>query len=168
MEVDELDALRVAAGHPDVLDTSAHHLAADGDEHDLVVRFHGQGAANLAGLGRGLHGNDAFAASCLRAVLVELGALADAVLAGDQQCGVLGHDGGGDKAVFFAQANAAHAGGGAAHRADVLLVEPNALAVAGDQHDLVVAGGQLDGDEAVALVDADGVDAGAADVGVGA
>ena len=168
MEVDELDALRVAAGHPDVIDTGAHHLAADGDEHDLIVRFHGQRAADLACLGCGLHGDDALAAARLRAVLVELGSLTDAVLAGYEQCGVPSHDGRSNEAILLAEPNASHAGSSAAHRADVLLVEPNALAVAGDQHDLVVAGGQLDGDEAVALVDADGVDAGAANVGVGA
>ena len=168
VEVDELDALRVAAGHPDVIDTGAHHLAADGDEHDLVVRFHGQRAADLACLGCGLHSDDALAAARLRAVLVELGSLTDAVLAGYEQCGVPSHNGRSDEAILLAEPNASHAGSSAAHRADVLLVEPNALAVAGDQHDLVVAGGQLDGDEAVALVDADGVDAGAANVGVGA
>jgi len=115
VEVDELDALRVAASHPDVLDTGTHHLPANGDEHNLVVRFHCQRAADLAGLGGGLHGNDALAAARLRAVLVELSALADAVLAGDEQCGVLGHDGGGDEAVFFTQADASHSGGGASH-----------------------------------------------------
>ena len=115
MEVDELDALRIAAGHPDVLDAGTHHLAANGDEHDLVVRFHGQGAADLARLGGGLHGDDALATAGLRAVLVELGALADAVLTGNQQCGVPGHDGRGDEAILLAEANAAHAGGGPAH-----------------------------------------------------
>ena len=167
MQVDQLHSLSVAAGHADVLHAGAHHLAAEGDEHYLIVVLHGQCAANTAGLGRGLHGDNTLAATRLGAVLVEVRSLADPVFAGNQQGGVLGHDRRRDEPVLTAKLDAAHAGRSAAHGTDVFLVEADAQAGVGDEHHLVVAGGQLDRDESIALVNADGVDAVAADVGVG-
>ena len=63
------------------------------------------------------------------------------------------------------QPDAADADGGAALIAHFLLVKADAHAFAGDEHDLVMAAGQLDVDQAVALLDPDGDDAAFADVG---
>ena len=56
--------------------------------------------------------------------------------------------------VVVAQVDAAHAGGDAAHRSGVALVEADAHAVVGAEEDVAVAVGQLHREEVVALVDA--------------
>ena len=64
------------------------------------------------------------------------------------------------------EVHADHAGGVAAHRTDVRLMEADGHAGLRDHHDLVVAVGQLGRDEAVAVLDVDADDAALAVVGV--
>ena len=106
----------------------------------------------------------AFAAARLHAVLVESGALADAVFAGDEQHGVLVHEGRADDVVALLRADAPDADRVAALVAQFLLVEANAHAVVRDEHDFVEAGGELAVDESVAFLDLDRDDAAFADV----
>ena len=67
--------------------------------------------------------------------------------------------------VALAEVDAAVAVGGAAHGAEVLLVEADGHAVVGGEEDDLVAVGDAGGDELVVLVDADGDDAAGLDVG---
>src|SRR5437660_7615321 len=85
LQIDEFDALGIAAGLADVFHEGAHHLPTDGDEHDFVFVLYRQRANNGAGLLCGLHRNDAFAATRLLAVFLKAGPLADPVFAGDKQ-----------------------------------------------------------------------------------
>ena len=75
-----------------------------------------------------------------------------------------GGDGGADDVVGFAEVDAAVAGGGASHGAEILLVEADGHAVMGGEEDDVLAVGDAGGDELVILVDVDGDDAAAHDV----
>ena len=61
----------------------ADALAAGGHEHELVFLGHGDGPDDGAGLVGDLHGDDAFASARLFAVVLEGGALADAVFRSD-------------------------------------------------------------------------------------
>lgn len=63
VEVDEFDALGVAAGFADAFDGDADHLAFVGDEHDFVGFADAEGAGDAAGFFGGFHGDDAFAAA---------------------------------------------------------------------------------------------------------
>ena len=65
VQVDQFHALGVAAGFADVVDAGAHHLAGDGDEHDLVVSLDSERAHDVAGLLGGFHGDDALAGAGL-------------------------------------------------------------------------------------------------------
>ena len=76
-----------------------------------------------------------------------------------------GGDGGADDVVSLAQVDAAVAGGGAAHGAEVLLVEADGHAVVGGEEDDLLAIGDAGADELVVLLDVDGDDAAAHDVG---
>ena len=76
-----------------------------------------------------------------------------------------GGDGGADDVVALAEVDAAVAVGGAAHGAEVLLVEADGHAVVGGEEDDLLAVGDAGGDELVVLVDADGDDAAGHDVG---
>ena len=79
---------------------------------------------------------------------------------------VVVHDLHADHLVVVGQVHAAHAAGDAPHGADILLVEADGLAVLGGQEDILAAVGQGHGDQLVAIVQLDGDDAAAADVGV--
>ena len=93
---------------------------------------------------------DAFEASGLEALLV---------------AGFVGWgDGGADDEVALAEVDAAVAGGGPAHGAEVLLVEADGEAVVGGEEDDLLAVGDFGGDELVVLVDVDGDDAAGHDV----
>ena len=128
--------------------------------------MHGQRADDAAGFVGGLHRDDALAAARLEAVFVEIGALADAVFAGDQQRRV-GHDHGQrHDGVGLFQADAAHAAGGTAHRTRTsssvkrMLMPSRVMRTTS-----FVAGGQFHVNQRVARLDADGDDAAFADVG---
>ena len=76
-----------------------------------------------------------------------------------------GGDGGADDVVALLERDALVAVGGAAHGAEVLLVEADGHAVVGGEEDDLLAVGDAGGDELVVLVDADGDDAAGHDVG---
>jgi hypothetical protein len=149
----------------------ADHLAADGDEHDFVGVAHGERADHAAGLVAGLHGDDALAAARLDAVLVEVRALADAVLAGDQQRGVRLDDARRRRrASAFSSSMPLHAtrrcGPSSGRRSSLKrMLMPSC----GDEHDVVVVVAvlprvSLTSIKVVARFDADGDDAALADV----
>jgi hypothetical protein len=110
----------------DAVHAGAHDLAAVGDEHDLVV---GSSTASEPTTGPlrslDLDGDDALAAAVLDLVLLERRALAVALGAHrqDRAFGLGGQDRHADDVVARAQVHAAHAAGGAAHRAHVALLE---------------------------------------------
>src|SRR5580692_3623276 len=80
VEVEELYAGGAAAGGADLFGVDADDLAELRDEHELGGVVDEVDAGDLADLGRGLHGDDAFAAAGLEAVAVDVGALAEAVV----------------------------------------------------------------------------------------
>ena len=121
------------------LDAGADHLALVGDEHEFVRFAHGEGAGDAAGLLVGLHRDDAFAAARLRCgISVERRALADAVLAGDEQHGVL------DRRAPRRRRSRPCSGRmpqtptvSRPWSRSLFLVEADAHALVGDEHDLV-------------------------------
>ena len=74
-------------------------------------------------------------------------------------------DGGADDVVALLERDAAVAGGGTTHGAEVLLVEADGHAVVGGEEDDLLAVGDAGGDELVVLLDVDGDDAARHDVG---
>ena len=70
-----------------------------------------------------------------------------------------------DDLVLVAQADALDAARGAAHRAHLLLGEADGAPLARGQQDVVLAVGEADLDEAIAVVDGERDDARRADVG---
>ena len=134
------------------------------DQHQLVVVVDVGDADDLAVAVGGLDVDDADAAARLQAVLLELGALAVAVLRDGQHRAAFAHDLHRHDLVALAQADAADAVGGAAHRADVGLLEADGHAVAGAEEDLRLAVRELDGDDRVAFLDAHRDDAAGARV----
>src|SRR5438309_1596211 len=157
-EVHHLDALRVAARDADPFDRNADHDAFLGDHHQLVVGEHLLERHDVAGLVRTLQGDDAPSAAVLHAVLVELGALAHPLLRDDEQRGLASHHDHVDHVVLLVELDPFHPGRRAPHVPHVLLVEPDAHAVTGGEHDVVAAVGDLDVDQLVALLDIDGPD----------
>src|SRR6185503_8131108 len=107
------------------------------------------------------------AAAVLDPVLLEVGPLAVAVLAHRQDGAAAGLlHGHADHDVALAELDAAHAGGAAAHRPDLLLVEPERHALLGAHDDMPGAVRDERDDERVALVDADPDDPALSDVRV--
>src|SRR5262249_95116 len=116
-ELDEAHPLRVAADDRDAAHGGANHLAAVGDQHNVIVVAAHPPTDDRAGLAGGLHGDHALAAARLQAVLIHLGALPVATLGDGEQRGTGAGDGDTDNAVVLLQRDAAHAGGAASHRA---------------------------------------------------
>src|ERR1017187_553572 len=75
-----------------------------------------------------------------------------------------GSDGGSDDVVALAEVDAAVAGGGTAHGAEILLVEADGHAVVSGEEDDLLAVGDAGDDELVILLDVDGDDAAGHDV----
>src|SRR3712207_5537251 len=105
-EIHQLYAHRVSAHGPDLAHARADHLTFVCDEHELVSIGDGERADDVAGFLTSLHGDDAFAAARLAAVIIERSALADAVLARDQQHRILVHDRTRDHVIAFFRTNA--------------------------------------------------------------
>src|SRR5262249_20368090 len=152
----------------------ADHLAAGGNQHNLVRLADGQCADHTSGLFVGFHRDNAFAAARLkpidllhRAVLqhhVERRAFADAVLSGYEQRGVFDHHGESDHGVVWFQRNPTDAGGGPPHGTDVIFRKTDAHALARDENDLIVAGGQFDLNQVIARVNANSDDSSLANI----
>ena len=92
-------------------------------------------------------------AARLGRVFLDGGALGVAGFGDDQQVGVLARDLHAEELVVAAELHAAHAGGGAAHGAQLLVGggEAHGLAVAGDEDEVLVGHDGLCGDELVGL-----------------
>src|SRR6185437_787911 len=117
-----------------------HHLVAVADDHRP-----GQAPARL-GVADSEH---AHRAAALGRILLDPGALAEAVLRDDEQVLLVTGDLDGDHLVALAQLHAGDAGRIAAHRPDVLLGVAHRLAVARDHQHVVVAVGQAYTDQLV-------------------
>ena len=136
-----------------------------GDDHDVFIvadHLHAHEPARLFVEHARL---DALAGAALQAVLLHVGALAEAVGGEGEHLALLADDQHIDEAVLFGEGDGAHALRVSAHRADVFFAEADALALARGDHQLVLPGGELHGDQLVALVDLDGDLAHLADVG---
>src|SRR5205807_6177129 len=121
--------------------------------HQLVVGEHLFEGDDVARLVRTLQGDDAPAAAVLHPILIELGALAHALLGDGEQRGLAAHDHHVDHLVLLVELDPFHAGGRASHVPHVLLMEADAHAVVRGEHDVVPAVGHLHVDQLVALLD---------------
>ena len=120
VEVHHPDAGGVATLRGDLAGRGADDHAAGGDQQDLLVERDHEGGHHRAPLAGQPDAAHALAAAGLAVEALELGPLAVAGVGDDQDVGVVRrhvarHDG-----VALAQADAAHAGGVAAHGAHVL------------------------------------------------
>src|SRR6185369_2034654 len=125
LETDEAHALSRAAHRADVLHRDALHDAALGDHDQVVVVRHREHADDLAVAVRGLDVDDALAAARLQAVLLHLGALAEAVLAARQDRHARRQDDHVDDPVALLEVDAVDADRRAAHGAHVAVLEPD-------------------------------------------
>ena len=130
-----------------------------GDHHEFVVRQYLSQGDDRPGLLGALQCDDALTAAPLHAIVGDLGSLAHAFLAHDQQRRVATKNDHADYAIVPLQLNTSHAAGRAAHLAHVLLIEANAHPVLSRQHDVIGAIGDQNVDEFIALFDVDCVDA---------
>src|SRR5438093_13351490 len=151
--VHDLHALRVAARNADALNRHADHDPFLGDHHQLVVGEHLFEGDDVARLVRTLQGDDAPAAAVLHPILIELGALAHALLGDGEQRGLAAHDHHVAHLVLLVELDPFHAGARASHLPHVLLMEADAHAVVLCEHDVVPAVGHLHVDQLVALLD---------------
>src|SRR4029453_9968326 len=112
---------------------AADPLAAVGDQHDVIVFAHHAHADDAPDAVGDVHRDDAFAATAGEAVLVERGALAVALFRHGEDRGVRRHHVDGDDDIVTVELDTAHAGGVAAHGADVRLAEADRLAGRGGE-----------------------------------
>ena len=143
--------LRRAARALDPVDGHADHRARIGDEHHLVALAHDAGAGEASLALDELRGLDPHRAAALDRILGDAGALAPPVLGDDEQIGVVGGDVDLDHLVVAPELHAGDARGGTAHGAHVALVESDGLAETGHHQDVVVAVGEANADQLVAL-----------------
>ena len=164
LEIHQPHALRGAADGANLVGRRAQDFALLGHDQQLFVGVDLGDGHDRAVLVRDLDVLDAQAAAAGDAVFVDQRVLRVALL-GDRQQRAAGlgdlhrHD-----LVVLAQLDAAHAVGGAAHRADVAFDEADRLAVPGADEDLALAVRQLHVDHRVAFFDAHGDDAAGARV----
>ena len=138
--VDEAHALRRAADHGDFARVGANDLAARREEHDVVLVRHERGRHDATVALRGGDRNDPLTAAALSAVFGHAGALPVAVFGRRQhELRFVVDDGKRHDALAFLQTHAAHASGGAAHRAHVAFREAHRLARIREEHDVVRA-----------------------------
>src|SRR5271166_198525 len=140
LEADQAYTLRVATHDRNILDRSAHQSASLAHEHDLVVEAHLQRTDHASVAVRHLQGNDALAAAPMSRKVFERREFSVAVFGSRQDKALLGHDERID-ALIVAEANAAHSGGLATHRAHFVLDEPNRLAAGRKQQNIASAVG---------------------------
>src|SRR5262245_8248543 len=159
VERDAAHALRGAADHADLAGLGAHDLAVLGDQHDLVVVAHAEQVDDRPVALARADVDQALAAAALHPVLVDLRALAVAVLAARQQrLGAVADDHV-DDLVAVLGPDAPDAGGAATHRPHVGLGEADRHAGARAQDDRLADAAQVHADRLVALLEADGDDA---------
>ena len=141
-EPDQGDALGVASERRYVLRRGAHQGAAIADQHDFLVAGGLDRTDHGAVAFRGLDRDHALATPALHREIADQGTLAVSVFGGKQDLAIVGIDRD-QRNDFIAvpDLDTAHAGGGAAHRTDVVFVDADALAGAGEQHQVGVAVG---------------------------
>src|SRR5262249_49445805 len=121
-QVDEPDALGVAADFRNTLHLRADHDPAARDEHDFVFRHDLEGGDHLAvSLGR-LDGDDSLSAAAGDAVLADRRTLPVAVLGRDEDARLALHRDHADDRVVLFQRDAAHSVCGPPHRTDIGLL----------------------------------------------
>src|SRR5438094_667806 len=159
VEVDDAHAHRVTALGRHVVRVHADDLAFRGDHEDVGAGPDLQHAHHRAVAAARLDVDDALARAALQPVLLERRPLTVAALGQGEDLGALLHDVGRDDLVALVHLDAAHAGGAAAHRTDLVLREADGHAQLGGDHDLAGAVGAARGDDGVAVLEADGLDA---------
>src|SRR5438552_3889927 len=159
VEVDDAHAHRVTALGRHVVRVHADDLAFRGDHEDVGAGPDLQHAHHRAVAAARLDVDDALARAALQPVLLERRPLTVAALGQGEDLGALLHDVGRDDLVALVHLDAAHAGGAAAHRTDLVLREADGHAQLGGDHDLAAAVGAARGDDGVAVLEADGLDA---------
>ena len=112
---DETDPLRHPARLADVLHRAAHDHPALGHDYEVVPVAHTAHADDLAVLFRDLDVGHTLAAARGDAVLLDLGALAEALFGDRQKLGLLVHDLHADHVVLAVEMDAADTARGAAH-----------------------------------------------------
>ena len=162
-EADEASAFAAASVDGDLVDGRADHHAGGGDvDHGLAFADRVGGDDPSVAAVVVFDGDHAAAAAVVRGEPAELGAVAVAVLGGDEEGLGVVDDVEGAHRVTRGEADAAHACGGAAHPADAGFAlgafrvgllegdgEADGLAVGGDQQDVVGFADEADLDEAV-------------------
>src|SRR5262249_44924582 len=144
----------------DLAHLRAQCLPAVGDEHDLRVVVHEGDADDRAVALARVDQDDALAAAVLRAEFGEGRAFAVALLADGEHLGLaVARHAEPDDAVPLGEIDAAHADGGASHRAYLLLVEADGHALLRGDDDVARAVGDGGGKELVAVFDLDADDA---------
>src|SRR5690606_28336174 len=138
-----------------VVDFHADHDALGADEHHFFPVPHDAGRHDGTVLLHHLQRAHAFAAAVGDAVFVQVGALAVAQLADDQQIRAGPHHVHGHHVVAVIQAHADDAPGGPAHGPHRVLGEAHGLALGGDQQDVLGAVGQAHVHQLVVLVQVD-------------
>src|SRR5882762_1929079 len=164
--VDDAHAHRVTALGRHVVRVHADDLAFRGDHEEVGTGPDLQHAHHRAVAAAGLDVDDALTRAALQPVLLERRPLTVAALGHGEDLGALLHDVARDDLVALVHLDAAHAGGAAAHRTDLVLREADGHAQLGGDHDLAGAVGAARGDDGVAGVEADGLDAAGARVRV--
>src|SRR6267378_745042 len=166
VEVDDAHAHRVTALGRHVVRVHADDLAFRGDHEEVGAGPDLQHAHHRAVAAARLDVDDALARAALQPVLLERRPLTVAALGHGEDLGALLHDVARDDLVALVHLDAAHAGGAAAHRTDLVLREADGHAQLGGDHDLTGAVGAARGDDGVAVLEADGLDAAGARVRV--
>src|SRR5690606_9885629 len=118
-QLDQGDALGVAAQQGHFVDAGTYQGALVGDQHDLLAVLHLDGADQLAVALVGHHGDHALATAALLRELLDRRALAVAALGGGEDLRMLFGNDHGNQLLAFLQAHATHAAGGTAHGAHV-------------------------------------------------
>src|SRR3989441_538842 len=167
VEIDDAHAHRVAPLRGHVTRVEADDLALGRDHEDVVALADLKHAHDGAVAAAGLDVDDALARAALQPVFVERRALAVAPLRDRQDLSALLHDVGGDDLVALVHLDATHARGAATHRAYLVLGEADGHAELGGDHHLPRAVGAARGDDGVAVLEADGLDAARARMRVG-
>src|SRR5947199_2911405 len=167
VEIDDAHAHRVAPLRGHVTRVEADDLALGRDHEDVVGLADLKHAHDGAVAAAGLDVDDALARAALQPVFVERRALAVAPLRDRQDLSALLHDVGGDDLVALVHLDATHARGAATHRAYLVLGEADGHAELGGDHHLPRAVGAARGDDGVAVLETDGLDAARARMRVG-
>src|SRR5438874_2564362 len=166
VEVDDAHAHRVTALGRHVVRVHADDLAFRGDHEEVGPGPDLQHAHHRAVAAAGLDVDDALARAALQPVFLERRPLTVTALGHGEDLGALLHDVARNDLVALVHLDAAHAGGAAAHRTDLVLREADGHAQLGGDHDLAGAVGAARGDDGVAILEADGLDAAGARVRV--